>query len=226
MTTSDSKDTLRSVIQFITIAEKLKTELRHSWTSNPERRESVAEHTWMMCLLAITLFGRIKTPLNQLKCLKMIIIHDLGEAVIGDIPAFEKSDRQTSKQENEAKAMRQITDALDDKYAGLEMVALWQEFEKGDTNESKFANAMDKVEVLLQHNVADIKTWGDGDFSLNPYYRDEMFDFDEYIRHFKDEVDTDTMKKIESQNVLHRVSEKHKKIWETLSSKDQKINNR
>ena len=51
--------------------------------------------------------------------------------MIGDIPAFEKSDRQTSKQENEAKAMRQITDALDDKYAGLEMVALWQEFEKG-----------------------------------------------------------------------------------------------
>ena len=116
--------------------------------------------------------------------------------MIGDIPAFEKSDRQTSKQENEAKAMRQITDALDDKYAGLEMVALWQEFEKGDTNESKFANAMDKVEVLLQHNVADIKTWGDGDFALNPYYRDEMFDFDEYIRHFKDEVDTDTMKKL------------------------------
>ena len=83
--------------------------------------------------------------------------------MIGDIPAFEKSDRQTSKQENEAKAMRQITDALDDKYAGLEMVALWQEFEKG-IRMSQFANAMDKVEVLLQHNVADIKTWGDGDF--------------------------------------------------------------
>ena len=50
-----------------------------------------------------------------------------------------------------------------------------------------------------------------GDFALNPYYRDEMFDFDEFLRSFKDEVDTDTMKKIESQNVLHRVSEKHKK---------------
>ncbi|MBI5613332.1 HD domain-containing protein [Candidatus Gottesmanbacteria bacterium] len=216
----DFKESIRSIIQFIAIAEKLKTELRHSWTSNPERQESVAEHTWMMCLLAITIFDRIKTPLNQLKCLKMIIIHDLGEAVIGDIPAFEKSERQVSKQENEALAMRQITEVLDDHLVGQEIVALWEEFEKGETNEAKFANAMDKVEVLLQHNVADIKTWGDGDFALNPYYRNELFDFDRFLRSFKDVVDTDTMLKIESGNLLHRVSEKHKKIW--MTKKDNK----
>lgn len=210
----NTSNSIRSILKFITVAEKLKKELRHSWTSNPRRQESVAEHTWMMSLLAITLFNHVKITLDHLKCLKMIIIHDLTEAIIGDIPTFEKSIRQTSKRINEAKAIRRITDTLDDKLLSQEMVDLWEEFEIGKSAEAQFAQAIDKVEVLIQHNNANIETWKKGDFELNPYYMVDKFDFDGFMRLFKDAVDADTMRKISLANSLHRVSKKHRRLWE------------
>ena len=69
---------ITGIIKFIKKAEKLKTELRHSWTSEVNRQESVAEHTWSSCLLAMILFDEISIKVNQLRVLKMIIVHDLA----------------------------------------------------------------------------------------------------------------------------------------------------
>lgn len=77
---------MQEILSFLTLAEKLKTTLRHSWTNDPARQESTAEHSWMICLLAMVLFGKTKLQLDQLKVLKMLVIHDLAEAITGDIP--------------------------------------------------------------------------------------------------------------------------------------------
>ncbi len=214
------KNEIMGVLTFINMAEKLKTEMRHSWTSNSDRRESVAEHTWMMCLLALVLMEKVKLQLDKLKVLKIIIVHDLAETIVGDIPAFEVSTRKDSKFEDESNAIRKISDYLSDKKLSDEIVELWTDFEESITPEAKFAKAIDKIEVLIQHNTADFSTWGDGDYLLNPYYCDDLFDSDPFLRLIKDVVDTETMKKIEKGGKLSKVKLEYQEKWNVRKQKE------
>lgn len=214
------KNEIMGVLAFINMVEKLKTEMRHSWTSNSERRESVAEHTWMMCLLALVLMEKVKLQLDKLKVLKIIIVHDLAEAIVGDIPAFEVSTRKDSKFEDESKSIRKIADYLNDKKLSDEIVELWTSFEENITPEAKFAKAIDKLEVLIQHNNADFNTWGDGDYLLNPYYCNNLFDSDSFLRSIKDVVDSETMEKIEKNNMLSKVKPEYQKKWNDQKQKN------
>lgn len=93
---------IQKLLKFYKQAERLKAELRHSWTSNSDRKESVTEHVWMTLLVALTLMDKVEKKIGKLKVLKMLIIHDLGEAVVGDIPSHEISQRQDTKQMTES----------------------------------------------------------------------------------------------------------------------------
>jgi len=204
---------IAGIIEFIRRAEKLKTELRHSWTSNVNRQESVAEHTWSSCLLAMVLFDEISSKVDQVRVLKMIIVHDLAEALVGDIPAFEVSKRQDEKFENEKKAMREITTCLENRKLADEIIMLWEEFEERKTHEAMLAKACDTFDVLLQHLNTDIKTWDGEDYKKNPYDNEYRFDFDSFIRELKDKVNFDTMKALENAGLLEKTSKEHQKLW-------------
>lgn len=79
----------------LSVAERLKDTTRHCYTRNG-RHESVAEHSWMMTLMAF--FMKYEFPkVDMDKVIKMCIIHDLGEAFIGDIPTFEKTEATEDK---------------------------------------------------------------------------------------------------------------------------------
>ncbi|HSX15784.1 MAG TPA: HD domain-containing protein [Candidatus Saccharimonadales bacterium] len=199
---------ITELLLFIKRAEKLKTELRHSWLSDTGRQESVAEHSWMLSLIAMVIFDSIDIEIDQLKVLKMLVIHDLAEAVIGDIPSFEVSERKDNKYENELKAMKEITAGLPAK-AATEMLALWQEMEDKQTPEAMLAQCIDKVEVLIQHIIADIETWDEGDFGLGPYNKDELFDFNPYMRALKDRVNELFWQKMEENNTLSHIKPEH-----------------
>ncbi|CAM4369573.1 HAD family hydrolase [Bacillus manliponensis] len=150
----------KNILQVIALAEKLKYELRHSWLSNG-RQESVAEHTWRMSLMAVLVQPYLDQPVQMEKLLKMIIIHDLVEAEAGDIPAFDtmnSEELKKQKQENEQKAILNIKQTLSGPL-GEELYDLWMEFEEKETYEAKVANALDKLEVKIQHNEAHIDTW-------------------------------------------------------------------
>lgn len=195
------------ILNFVAYAEKLKTLGRHSYTSNPDRQESVAEHTWMLCLLATLLFHEMQVEVDQLRVLKMLIVHDLVEVFAGDIPAFVKMDMSEKEvYQRERDALNQLTQELPPEMR-REIVDLWEEFEACSTPEARVATAIDKVEAIIQHNLTDIGTWSQEDFDYQPYVRNELYDFDPYLRQFKDQVDLDTMKKIEAEGNLDRVSE-------------------
>lgn len=88
---------IRAYLNFLAVAEKLKCNTRHSWTSTG-RHESVAEHSWRLALMAYLV--RDEFPeLDMDRVIQMCLFHDMGEAVTGDIPAFEKSqaDEETEK---------------------------------------------------------------------------------------------------------------------------------
>jgi putative hydrolase of HD superfamily len=186
---------------------------RHSWLTDSSRQESAAEHSWMLCLLAMLLGDELETKTDLLKVLKMVIIHDLAESVTGDIPSQEVSERQQGKHEAERKAFAALTAGLPKKKAD-EITALWEKFERKETPEARFANALDKAEAIMQHNLSDIGTWDQGDFDVHPYYRDSHFDFDSFMRGFKDIVDKQSMEKIIGAKAGTRIDPKHLERYE------------
>jgi putative hydrolases of HD superfamily len=153
------RENLTKVLEVLTLAEKIKFEMRHSWLSNG-RQESVAEHTWRMSLMAVLLEPYLEQRVDMAKLLKMIIIHDLVEAEAGDIPAFNIVTEEVKllKQQREQQAIRNLRDQLREP-TGQEIYDLWYEFEEKQTYEAKVANALDKLEVQIQHNHADMGTW-------------------------------------------------------------------
>ena len=114
---------LMQFFKLLNLAERLKSELRHSWVSCG-RQESVAEHTWRLSMMLILLQPYLKQPVSMEKVLKMAIIHDLVEAEVGDTPVFE-IDKAGAQQKaiKEKRAMENIRQSLSNS-VGEEIFAL------------------------------------------------------------------------------------------------------
>ena len=139
------------LIEFLGIIEKLKCNTRHSWTSSG-RHESVAEHSWRLSIMALLLKDSFQ-GIDMQKVLTMCLIHDWGEAINGDVPAFIKTDEDESA---EQQSVAVLTDMLKQKD---EYKALFEEMQLMQSKESKLWKALDMLEALIQHNEADISTW-------------------------------------------------------------------
>jgi putative hydrolase of HD superfamily len=157
-------DPVAGIIDFYMLAERLKRELRHSWLSDG-RRESVAEHSWSMSLLALLAHRHLERPVEIERVLKMIIVHDLVEALAGDVPFFETSERKLGKAARERDAIAEIRLRLQGA-VGEEIFELWHEFEAKLTPEARFAAALDNLEVQMQHNLASLETWEPIEYDL------------------------------------------------------------
>jgi putative hydrolase of HD superfamily len=139
---------ISSRLKFLREAERLKDTLRSAYTKSG-RTESVAEHTWRLTLLAIT-FADELPEVDLLKMLKICILHDLGEAVDGDIPAPMQS-AAISKSGKERNDFLSLVEPLPDELKS-EFISLWDEYDDGKSPEACAAKALDKLETILQHN--------------------------------------------------------------------------
>lgn len=150
-------------LEFLRKAERLKGTLRSAHTSSG-RAESVAEHSWRLTLLAMTFADQLP-DVDLLKLLKICILHDLGEAVDGDIPAPEQSftDSKAGKERNDFLSL--VTSLPD--HLKSEFVSLWDEYEDGSSQEARAAKALDKLETILQHNQGANPADFDYDFNLD-----------------------------------------------------------
>ncbi len=166
----------RELIDFLGIAEKMKCNTRHSWTST-NRKESVAEHSWRLSLIALLLEREIENVDFQ-KIIKMCIIHDLGEAITGDIPSFLKT-KQDSK---------------------TDMFTLFEEMEKRETIESKIYKALDRLEAVIQHNEAPIDSWLPLEYELQQSYGWEEAQVHERLSQLRQTAKQDTIDKIKRES--------------------------
>ncbi|WP_459557090.1 HD domain-containing protein [Lacunimicrobium album] len=139
---------LQHRLDFLRNAERLKDTLRSGFTTQGQQ-ESVAEHTWRLCLLVITFSDQL-AHVDLLKLLKICILHDLGEAIDGDIPAPNQVG-QAAKSEKERNDFRSLLTSLPE-FLRAEFLSLWDEYELARSPEAVAAKALDKVETLLQHN--------------------------------------------------------------------------
>ena len=180
----------RELLEVLNVAARLKDTTRHNYTAKG-RKESVAEHSWMATLMAF--FMRDEFPEADMdKVMSMCIIHDLGEAFTGDIPAFEKTDRD---EENEEKLLNDWINSLPKNYAE-EVTALYEEMAKRETIEAKIYKAIDGLEALVQHNISDLSTWIPMEYELNKVYANDKVEFSDYLKALREEIRKDTLKKI------------------------------
>mgnify|MGYP005749838911 CR=1 FL=1 len=211
------KTELKNVLEVLSLAEKLKYELRHSWLSNG-RQESVAEHTWRMSLMVVLLEPYLDKELDTAHTLKMVIVHDLVEAEAGDIPVFDfTTDKaKAMKQEKERQAIENLRARLGFG-VGQYIYELWHEFEEKRTYEAKVANALDKLEVQIQHNHADISTWLEVEQELCLLMGTHT-EFDSCLTQFKELIEELAVQKMERagidvEKVRERVASKHKLVY-------------
>ena len=152
MNSSPPAAELAGTLDFLRAAEALKTARRSGWTSAGER-ESVAEHTWRLCLMALAFHPHFP-DVDFARLVKICVVHDLGEAIGGDVPAPEQARRLAAGAGTKAADERRdlvallapLPPALRDEIAGL-----WDEYEAAHTPEARLAKALDKFETILQH---------------------------------------------------------------------------
>lgn len=148
---------LLNQIAFIKEIDKVKYIQRKTKLFNSDRNENDAEHSWHLALMAIVLAEHSNEPIDVLKVVKMVLIHDIVEIDSGDVFIYD-SQKNHSNTDEERLAANRIFGLLPKKQAD-EMITIWEEFEAGETNEAKFAKAMDRLEPLLQNTSNKGGTW-------------------------------------------------------------------
>lgn len=185
---------LNECIAFMQRAENLKNTLRSAYTSQG-RQESAAEHSWRLCLL-ILVFARYFEGVDVNKLLRLAVVHDLGEAVCGDIPAIAQSDLD-KKSETERRGMCELCMGLPESIYS-EMLALWDEYELAETLEAKIVKGLDKLETIMQHNQGKNPPKFDYEFNLS--YGQDATSVLPLLKQIRNVLDKNTRKNVSIKN--------------------------
>ena len=178
------------LLAFLRRIETLKTNPRHAYTAGGVR-ETVAAHSWRTALLAMLLAPEFP-ELDMNKVIRMCLIHDLGEAVTGDIPAFEKTDEHRSQ---ERLALAQLVDTAPAADAA-QMHALFAEMDALQTPEARLYKVLDRIDAVIQHNESDIATWIPLEYQLQQTYGWENLEEFPAMLALRRQVLADTQEKI------------------------------
>ena len=180
----------KALLNILHQAEKLKCVTRHCDTSTG-RRESVAEHSWRLALMAMLVADEFPDD-DMDKVIRMCLIHDLGESFTGDIPAFEKV---PGHRELEQQRLGAWVDTFPEP-ARSQFQSLLCEMNAMETREARIYKALDNLEAVIQHDESDIATWLPLEYDLQLVYGADKVTFSPYLRALKAEIDDMTRRKI------------------------------
>ncbi|MGN0153391.1 MAG: HD domain-containing protein [Lachnospiraceae bacterium] len=155
--TIEEKERFAKQLDFILELDKLKYINRQSYVADGSRHENDAEHSWHLALMAMLLGEYANEKVDVLHVIKMVLIHDAVEIDAGDTYAYDTEGNAT-KRAREEKAADRIFNILPQDQAE-EMRNLWEEFEAGETPESRFANALDKVQPIMLNDITGGRAW-------------------------------------------------------------------
>jgi putative hydrolases of HD superfamily len=175
---------IEGYLAFFRAAGALKDTLRSGHTPGG-RRESTAEHSWRLCLIAVVL-GDALGPVDLRRLLELLVVHDLGEAVRGDIPAPEQSDDKSADERADLAALLAPLPEADSR----RLLALWDEYNARETTEARLAKGLDRLETVLTHvqgaNPPDF------DYAFNLGYGRAMTDAHPLLAALRAPVDAET----------------------------------
>jgi putative hydrolases of HD superfamily len=152
-----SAERLARQMAFLVECDRLKDIVRQTLNAHSGRPENDAEHSWALCLFVITLAEYSNTPIDVLRVIKMLLIHDIVEIDAGDTFAYDTA-RRVDQHAREAAAATRIFGLLPADQAG-EFRALWDEFEDRQTADATFAHAIDRCQAMLLNCLGKGVTW-------------------------------------------------------------------
>jgi len=152
-----SAERLTRQIAFLIECDRLKDIVRQTLNAHSGRPENDAEHSWALCLFVMTLAEHSNTPIDVLRVMKMLLIHDIVEIDAGDTFAYDAA-RLVDQHEREATAAIRLFGLLPDDQA-TEFRALWDEFEDRQTPDARFAHAIDRCQAMLLNCLSKGVTW-------------------------------------------------------------------
>lgn len=172
-------------LAFFRSAGALKDTLRNSWTASG-RRESVAEHSWRLALVAVALEDELP-GIDHKRLLQMLILHDLGEAVGGDVPAPLQggADKTAVERADLARLLAPLPPGV-----AARLTALWEECAAAVTPEARVAKGLDRFETVLQH--VEGANPPDFDYAFNLGYGRAHTDASPIVAALREPVDAET----------------------------------
>jgi putative hydrolases of HD superfamily len=148
---------LEQQLSFCRELDRLKGILRQSLLMDASRRENSAEHSWHLASMAMLLSEYSAEPVDLTRVLKMLLFHDVVEIDAGDTFAYDTVNAET-QHDREQQAADRLFGMLPSEQAS-ELRALWDEFEERQTPESKYANALDRLQPLMQNFYSGGASW-------------------------------------------------------------------
>ncbi|MEE9444715.1 MAG: HD domain-containing protein [Cocleimonas sp.] len=153
---------IKQTLDFIVEIEKLKDVHRKTRPVGLDRYENSAEHSWHVCLSALMLKDYANEAIDIDRVIKMLLIHDLGEIDAGDTIIYASETAEIK--EEEAAGIKRVLEILPEGKA-KEYLTLWREFEAGETADSKYAKAIDRVPPILHNLQGGGHSWKKHDIS-------------------------------------------------------------
>lgn len=164
-----NSEKLKKQIEFIIIIDEMKNVLRRNLVVDGSRRENDAEHSWHLAVMAMILEEYSADKVDISRVLRIALVHDLVEVYAGDTFAYDAKGNE-DKLDREIMAAEKLFGMLKDGQ-GDEIRALWDEFEAKETPESKYANAIDRLQPLILNYLTNGHTWKLGDVHAPQIYK-------------------------------------------------------
>jgi putative hydrolases of HD superfamily len=148
---------IQQVVDFVLELDKLKGVTRKTRPLGLDRYENSAEHSWQIAMLASSLAHYAETPVDINRVIGMLLVHDIGEIDTGDTIVYAEEGVQERKAA-ELVAVQRIFGILHEKQSAAFM-AMWHEFESGETAEARFAHAADRAMPVLLNLANNGQSW-------------------------------------------------------------------
>lgn len=151
------RERLEQQVEFILECDRLKSVLRRTLLVDGSRHENSAEHSWHLALMALVMSDHSDEPVDILRVLELVLVHDLVEIDAGDTFCYDDAANQ-GREEREREAAERVFGLLPSDQ-GRRLLALWEEFEARETPEARFAAAIDRMQPLLANLATSGHSW-------------------------------------------------------------------
>ena len=148
---------LDKLLKFTAEIDKMTSVLRRTVLIDKSRRENDAEHSWHIAVMAMMFEEFFDGAVDVGRAVRMCVVHDLVEIYAGDTFAFDKTGNVDKEEREKAAADKLFSQLPED--IGDEMRMLWEEFDAMETNDSRYAACMDRIQPLLHNTLTDGHTW-------------------------------------------------------------------
>jgi len=165
---------MKEILNFLTTSGRLKFTYRYSEVSKIPK-ESSAAHSWQLSLMVFLIADELNLDINIERALKIAIIHDIAEALTGDVDMILIKDKKVTKEEKyqlEIKAINKLQEFFS---KSSKIKDLWQEYQENKTKEARFVKALDKIEALIFLSEIGYKFYDRPE--LIPMYADDFVKF-------------------------------------------------